>query len=96
MSNRETAEPVVVTMSILAAAQFLFAGAGLADVIGDQAVFLGMLVVGAIQVGIQFWVRGQTVAVANVAAFVDPAGKTVAGPAAIQDDGDRVEVIQAL
>ena len=90
---RANAEPVVITMSILAALQFLFAGAGLGDVIGAKAVFMGMLVVGAIQVGMQFWVRGQVVAAENVVAQVSPAGDVVAGPALLTvDNGLPVDV----
>jgi len=55
-------------------------GAGLGDVIGAKAVFVGMLVVGAAQVGIQFWVRGAVTATANVVAYVNPESKVAAGP----------------
>jgi hypothetical protein len=93
---RANAEPVVIAMSILAAAQFLFAGAGLGDVVGAQNVFMGMLIIGAAQVGIQFWVRGQVTAVANVVAQVSPAGQVVAGPALLGvGDGLPVKVTPA-
>jgi hypothetical protein len=92
-TTRANAEPVVIAMSVLAFLQFLFAGAGLGDIIGSQVVFMGMLVVGAAQVGIQFWVRGQVVAVANVIAQVSPAGQVVAGPALLNvGDGLPVQV----
>lgn len=92
---RANAEPVVITMSVLAALQFLFAGAGLGEIIGAKVVFLGMLVVGAITVGIQFWIRGQVVATANVVAQVSPAGDVVAGPASPVTDGLPVDVTPA-
>lgn len=92
---RANAEPVVIAMSILASLQLLFAGAGLGDVIGAKAVFLGMALVGAIQGGIQFWVRGQVVATANVVAEVNPAGEVVGGLALVSAGvvGGPVEVI---
>jgi len=93
---RANAEPVLITMSVLAFLQILTAGSALGDVIGkDTAAFL-VLVVAALQAAVQFYVRGQVTAVANVVAQVDPAGVVVAGPASPIVDGRPVEVVPAL
>jgi len=93
---RANAEPVLLVMSALAFLQILTAGSALGDVIGkDTAAFL-VLLVAALQAGVQFYVRGQVTAVANVVAQVDSAGVVVAGPASALDDGHRVEVIPAF
>jgi hypothetical protein len=92
-SRRTDSEPVIITLSVLAFLQLLFAGAGLGDIIGEQVVFLGMLVVGAAQGGIQFWLRGQVVAADNVVAYVSPESVVVAGSALLGvSDGEPVHV----
>jgi len=52
-------EPVVVVMSVLAALQVLVGGAALADLIGNEWAGVFVLVVAALQIGLQFYVRGQ-------------------------------------
>jgi hypothetical protein len=52
-------EPVVVVMSVLAALQVLAGGAALADLIGNEWAGVFVLVVAALQIGMQFYVRGQ-------------------------------------
>ena len=52
-------EPVVLVMSVLAALQVLAGGAALADLIGQQWAGVFILFVAALQVGLQFYVRGQ-------------------------------------
>ncbi len=92
-TRRASAEPVLIAMSILAAGQAFFASAGLVDAIGAKAAFIGMLTVGAIQVGVQFYVRGRVVASDNVVAAVDPTGEVVAGPALLSvPEGVPVQV----
>lgn len=74
-------EPVVFVMSILAGAQALLGGAGLADVIGARYVLAGVLLVGGIQAGLQFWVRNRVAPMEKVVALVGDQGVVVAGPA---------------
>lgn len=52
-------EPVVVVMSVLAALQVLAGGAALTELIGPQLAGVLILAVAALQVGVQFYVRGQ-------------------------------------
>lgn len=87
--------PVLITFSILAGLQVLTGAAALGDVIGDQAFGLFAILVAAVQVGMTFYVQNQTVPVGDVAAYVDTAGNTVAGPASppIVRDGANVEVV---
>lgn len=93
IAPRDNTQPVILAMSILASAQLLFAGAGLSEVIGAKAVFIGLLLIAAAQGGIQFWVKNQVTAVANVVAQLDAGGKVVAGPALIDvPDGEPVHV----
>lgn len=82
----KTREPVLLTMSILAGAQILFGGvAGVSYFEGNEAVAavcaLGMIVVGAIQFGVQFYVRGQVMPIEDVVEFSDRAGHVISGPA---------------
>jgi len=93
-ARRVDGEPVIMVLSVLASFQLLFAGAGLSDVIGAKPVFLGMLLVASIQGGIQFWVRGQTVAAVNVVAYVAPNSAVVAGSALMGvPEGEPVAVV---
>jgi len=65
-------------------------------ILGADVVFLGMLLVGAAQGGIGVWVRGQTVAVDNVVAYVSPASTVVAGSALMGvQTGVPVDVVPA-
>jgi hypothetical protein len=50
--------PVLLAMSILAAAQLITNASGLTDVVPAKWVMLGSVVVAAAQFGIQYWVRG--------------------------------------
>jgi hypothetical protein len=52
-------EPVVIVMSFLAALQVLAGGAALTDLIGKEWAGVFFLFVAALQVGLQFYVRGQ-------------------------------------
>ena len=90
-------EPVLIVMSVLAGLQFLTAGAALGDVIGLQWAGFAILVVGALQSGVQFYVRGQVTPNETVAAKIDTAREeVVAGPAAEEvsdaEEGDLVTV----
>jgi len=92
-AQRTKSEPVILIMSILAGLQLLLTGAGISDVVGAKAVFVGMAIVAAITGGIQFYVRAQTVELANVVAYVNPANEVVAGPGLLTvGDGLPVEV----
>lgn len=74
--------PVLVVMSVLAGAQILTGGAALGDVIGVKVAGLAILVVGAVQAGMQFYVQGQVTPTAQVAAQRNVDGRVVTGPAA--------------
>lgn len=81
----KTHEPVLVSMSILAALQILFGGVGGVTYLSDNEVIaaicaVGMVAVGAAQVGLQFYVRGQVVPLESVSERVVN-GTVVAGPA---------------
>lgn len=59
-------EPVVVVMSILAALQVIAGASALADLIGNEWAGAFVLAVAALQVGMQFYVRGQVTPVEPV------------------------------
>lgn len=90
-------EPVVLVMSVLAALQIITAGTALADVIGKDLAGLMVLVVAAVQAGVQFYVRGQVTPSVNVAAEqpTEPGAPTQAGPASPLPTGTDVDVIPA-
>ena len=91
--NGNKSRPVLITFSILAGLQVLTGAAALGDVIGDQAFGLLAIVVAAIQVGMTFYVQNQVTPAEDVAAYVDQAGNTVAGPAAPPANGTIVRVV---
>lgn len=91
--------PVVITMSILAALQFLFGGLVTLNLPDDSynATILtvgafGTLAVAAAQSGIQFYVQNLVTPHVDVAAFRDHHGEIVAGPAA-PPEGSPVDVV---
>jgi small basic protein len=91
--------PVVITMSILAALQFLFGGLtalNLPDGSYNSTVLtigaFGTLAVAASQVGIQFYVQNLVTPQVDVAAYRDDTGNIVAGPAA-PPEGAPVDVV---
>lgn len=93
MNNRS--RPVLIVFSILAALQVLTGSLALGEVIGPQAFGLFAILVAAVQVGMTFFVQNQVVPTDAVAAYVDPAGRTVAGPASPREvlDGTAVRVM---
>lgn len=86
--------PVLIIFSILAALQFLAAGAALGDLVGPHVFGLFGLSVGAVQVGMTFYVQNITVPIQNVAAYVTSGDvpTVVAGPAAAATNGAEVTV----
>lgn len=85
-STTKTREPVLVSMSILAALQILFGGIGGVTYLADNELVaaicaVGMVAVGAAQVGVQFYVRGQVVPLESVVERLADDGSVVAGPA---------------
>lgn len=83
--TRTAREPVLVSMSVLAALQMFFAGSSGVSILTDNDLIAGIMAVGALavaaaQVGIQFYVRGEVTANANVVEWVK-GGKVIAGPA---------------
>lgn len=85
-STTKTREPVLVSMSILAALQILFGGIGGVTYLADNELIaaicaVGMVAVGAAQVGVQFYVRGQVVPLESVVERLADDGSVVAGPA---------------
>lgn len=89
MSSRPS--PVLLWMSILAALQVLAAGSALTDVIGSEVAALFALTVAALQIGVQFYVRGQVTPWQDVIAKVDAGGTAIAGPAHTAPTGTPVE-----
>lgn len=85
-------QPVVIVFSVLAGLQVLTGGAVLADVIGEEAAGLIVLIVAAVQAGMSFYVSNKVTPVARVAAAVQ-GGRLVAGPAAGQRTGSPVQVV---
>lgn len=86
--------PVLIIFSILAGLQVLTGAAALGDVIGDQAFGLFALGVGAVQVGMTFYVQNSVVPVQDVAAYQNSYGDVVAGPAAGVTNGKLVDVVK--
>ena len=86
MSTTRNSEPVLIAMSVLAGLQIFFAGSAATTVMVEASTLLtaifafGALAVGAAQVGVQFYVRGQVVPLDAVAERVVD-GKVIAGPA---------------
>lgn len=90
MGANKPRNPVLVVMSTLAALQVLVAGSALADVIGVKLAGLLGLMVAAVQMGVQFYVRGQVTPWDAVVAQVNDTGTIVAGPAAQTTTGTPV------
>lgn len=101
-TKTKTSEPVLITMSILAALQILFGGVGGVTYLSDNELIaaicaVGMVAVGAAQVGVQFYVRGQVVPMDNVVEYTDRGGNVIAGPANnLVSEGAPVRAVNAL
>jgi hypothetical protein len=78
-------------MSTLAALQVMVAGSALTDIIGAKLAGLLGLMVAAVQMGMQFYVRGVTTPTASVVAQRTTEGTVVAGPSAQAPTGVEVE-----
>lgn len=85
-------QPVLIVGSVLAGAQALTAYAGLSDFISKQQLGLAIAVIGAIQIGLAFYVRGQVVPLEDTAAYRDKTGEIVTGPAA-PPEGEPAAVV---
>lgn len=80
-STTKSSEPVLITMSILAGASILLGGFGTMDnELLQQISAFGILAVGAITAGIQFFLRGVVTENSNVVERV-AGGNVIAGPA---------------
>lgn len=77
-----TPRPVLTTMSILAGLQILAGGAALGDLVGAKPAAAAVLVIAAIQGGVQFWVQAQVTPLSMVAARRGDDGRVTLGPAA--------------
>lgn len=80
-----TREPVLISMSVLAALQVFFAGSAGVSILTDNDLLAGIMAVGALavgsaQVGVQFYVRGEVTVNSNVVERIE-GGKVIAGPA---------------
>lgn len=84
--------PVLIVFSILAGLQVFTAAATVADVLGPTAMGLIVAAIGAVQVGLSFYVQNLTVPVQDVAAYQSSSGQVVAGPAAGATNGTPVIV----
>lgn len=92
--NVKKSEPVLITMSILAGASILLGGFGTTgnETLETISAF-GMLAVGAITAGIQFYLRGQVTENSSVVERVTEDGRIVAGVAnEFVEPGDTVRV----
>jgi hypothetical protein len=85
-------KPVLITFSILAGIQVLTAGATLADIIGETAFALIVLLAGAIQAGMSFYVSNQVTPYRDVVAKRNSQGRFVSGPAAPTGEGLFISV----
>lgn len=83
--------PVLAVMSTLAALQLLLASSAAGDVISKKTLALLLAMVGAVQLGIQFYVRGQVTPWDTVVAQRVDGGAIVAGPSAQAPTGVEVE-----
>jgi hypothetical protein len=91
VDTRSKPGPVLVVMSTLAALQVMVAGSALTDVIGIKLAALLGLMVAAVQMGMQFYVRGQVTPWETVVAKRTDDGAVVAGPSAQAPTGVEVE-----
>lgn len=87
MNTSRQHEPVLLWQGILAALHILFAGSAATSAYVAEfpwlgAVFaFGNLAVGAAQIGVAFYTRGQVVPLPDVVERATEAGQVVAGPA---------------
>lgn len=88
-------QPVLIAMSVLAALDVAVAGVALSDLIGERAVGLLVLALAAVKAGVAYYLHGVVVPLDDTAAYLDPAGRQIAGPAASVPDGREVIVSEA-
>ncbi|MFD0558708.1 hypothetical protein FB566_4661 [Stackebrandtia endophytica] len=69
-------EPVLIIMSVLAGLQVFVGGAAFTELVSLRVAGLLALSVAAIQVGVQFYVRGQVTPLEKLAAEKAPAADT--------------------
>lgn len=85
-------QPVLIAFSILAFLSFVSGGLA---ALGFDSKIVGLLslIVGGLNIGAGFYVRGQVVPLANMAAYENDKGVVVAGPAAVAPNGSPVTVV---
>lgn len=88
--------PVLAAMSTLAGLQFIVGGAMTQNLVSKQVGATMLLLVAGVQLGVQFYVRGQVTPTDNVVAQTTTAGVIVAGPAAQTTTGAPVAEPEAL
>lgn len=99
---RKQTEPVLVTMSVLAGLQYFFAtlaGAGILMDLNPVVPIIaagGMLLTASVQMGVQFYVRGQVTPTADVVESVTGDGTVVAGPASEIPAGTPIRQLGSL
>lgn len=82
--------PVLAVMSTLAAMQLILGSSAITDILPKTTVGVLMALVGAAQMGIQFYVRGQVTPYDTVVAQRTDSGVIIAGPAAAAATGAPV------
>lgn len=82
--------PVLAAMSTLAGLQFIVGGAMTQNLVSKQVGATMLLLIAGVQLGVQFYVRGQVTPTDNVVAQTTSAGVIVAGPAAQTTTGAPV------
>lgn len=87
MGHHNKSRPVLITFSVLAGLQVMAGGAALADVIGDTAFGLFVLVIAAVQAGMSVFVQGNVTPHKDVVEYLDKNNQIVRGPAAPTGNG---------
>lgn len=86
-----TRNPVRVFNAVFVGLQFLLGSSLLTEIVGAKIIGLLMLIVGAVNLGVGEYVRGQVTPSANVVAQRTDAGTVIAGPSAQTPTGVEVD-----
>ena len=81
-------QPVLVFMSIMTAAVIILGGLTLLDVIDEKTAGIIAIVIGAINQGLAYYLRGQVVPLADVASYRNRERRLINGPASTTLPGE--------
>lgn len=86
-------QPVLIVMSVMSSLTMAVGGLASISEVPRLVVALSALVVGSVNVGMAYYLRGQVVPLADTAAYLNEARTLIAGPAAREVTGAPVEVV---